>query len=492
MQTQTATYTPAHLLASVIQLIIKGVGNLFKNSTSTVLARRKTVSICLAILCMTSVLSLAQVGVSNVPGVASTGELDQSNNTSVEKPTVPSLSPGLRDKVVGVGDAIQAKLDSLVASNPLQKVGFEILGLGLAIQLLWTGVKTLMSGKGLSELLGEWIPIMISAGVILAFIAPDSKSPNMNPLLGIDSLMNNVASSISSAVGAGNSELKVDTVPNVVKTAFNVTFTVIGDMIKTVSHTGSFDAIGFLPGLFMLLLHALAIVISMFFILGAMCAYMANAIMSIISIKLILALTPVMVPFLIFPPTTWIFDSWIRFFLGAGMLKIVGAFMLGLTSGMFNTLKTLSQQINLDSQTSNLDTFGGDFVLFGAMIFVSLLAGLLMSQVPGIAGGLLGSAGGAGFKGISALEKSVGGRAMKGTANAAREGASGFIQRRAAAGQAVKDVISGRVGGRDYSNKRAQRMYNQAASEAKGVQDALGSKQSGPESRQAPITISRS
>ena len=487
----TPTYTPSHLMASVIQLIIQAVRNLFKNGSSTIIARKKTVTICLAILSMTSVFSLAQVGLSNAPGFSSTGEVDQSNLEVPNKPTVPSLSPELRAKVVGVGAAIQAKLDSLVAKNPLKDLGLQILALGLGIQLAWTGVKTMMSGKGLSELLGEWIPIMISAGIILAFIAPDPNYPNMNPLLGIDKMMDYVASAISSAAGAGNSELKVDTVPNIVQTAFNITFSAIGDLSTIRGQTGSIDITGLLQGIVIGIMNALAILISIVLVIGAMCAYMANAIMSIISIKLILALTPVMVPFLIFPPTTWIFDSWIRFFLGAGMLKIVGAFMLGLTSGMFDTLNTLSKQINVDAKSSNLDAMGADLVLFGAMIFVSLLAGLLMTQVPGIAGGLLGSAGGAGFKGWSAIERSAGGRALKGTGKAAGEGVAGFYQRKTAAGQAVKDVASGRVGGRDYSNKRAQRIYNQAASEAKGVQDSLGSKQSGPESRQAPITISR-
>lgn len=156
------------------------------------------------------------------------------------------------------------------------------------------------------------------------------------------------------------------------------------------------------------------------------CVYLATAIMSLASISLVIAMAPVMVPFLIFRPMAWMFDSWLKFLLGACMLKLVGAFMLVLTSGLMEQMSNIATMVSKDANTMTADTMFADVVLFSALLLVAVMSGLLMAQVPGIAAGLLsGGAGHAGFSGLKGVTQTVGARAGSAVAGAgARAGGS--------------------------------------------------------------------
>jgi hypothetical protein len=46
--------------------------------------------------------------------------------------------------------------------------------------------------------------------------------------------------------------------------------------------------------------------------------------MSQVSIIIAMIFAPFFVPFLLFKPAAWLFEGWLRFFLGAAMMKIIG------------------------------------------------------------------------------------------------------------------------------------------------------------------------
>jgi hypothetical protein len=134
-----------------------------------------------------------------------------------------------------------------------------------------------------------------------------------------------------------------------------------------------------------------------FFILFALAIYIANLVMSQVAIVIAMAFAPFFVPFLLFRPASWLFDSWLRFFVTAAMMKIIGLLMLKITSSMMASLVSLSHQAAAAKPTV-LDAVGIDIVLFSSMILLAGISALLMAQVPSLATGLLsGSAGGAGF-----------------------------------------------------------------------------------------------
>lgn len=113
-----------------------------------------------------------------------------------------------------------------------------------------------------------------------------------------------------------------------------------------------------------------------------------------------------------FRPMSWLFDSWLKFLLGACMLKIVTAFLLKVAAGLLTGMSALALQHYTEARgASPWETVFADMVLLGMMLIFALLAMLLLMQAPGIATGLLsGSAGSTGFSGIKGLTQSPGGR----------------------------------------------------------------------------------
>lgn len=198
----------------------------------------------------------------------------------------------------------------------------------------------------------------------------------------------------------------------------------------------------------------------------------ATVIMGFISVNLVLLLAPVMVPFLMFKPMSWMFDSWLRFLLGACMLKIVVAFLLKVAAGLLAGMSALALQHYTEARGASVwETLQADIVLLGMMLVFALLAMLLLMQAPGIATGLLsGSAGSTGFSGIKGLTQAPGGRVSSSGMSAVSSRPAGAA---AAEGlQQGKNYFAGRSGARHaaggqvkdlrYRDPRAKSAYDRA------------------------------
>jgi len=192
--------------------------------------------------------------------------------------------------------------------------------------------------------------------------------------------------------------------------------------------------------------------------------------MAYISIQLVLALAPVMVPFLMFKPMTWMFDSWLRFLLGACMLKIVLAFLLNVAAGLLTAMSSLAlAHYNEAKNAAPMETLQTDIVLLGLMIVFALLAGLLVHQAPSIATGLLsGSAGGVGFSGIKGVTQSASGRigaaGLSGVstrpAGAMASGAGGAVRNWAASYRGAQHAAKGLEKDLRYRSPAAKAAYD--------------------------------
>jgi hypothetical protein len=335
----------------------------------------------------------------------------------------------------------------------------------------------MVAGKGIGELLGEWVPILITAGVVTAFTTPGPGSAGNQ----IAAMMDTIAGAITGS--AGGAAVDTSSVRGVVESAVGTIFDVIYKIneIPTKSELSWTDipaSIGAVP---VIIFSAIMKMVSSFIVAIGMCIYLAIAIMAMVSIKLVIALAPVMVPFLIFRPTAWLFDSWLRFLLGAAMMKLVGAFMLSMTSGLMTSMAVVAGKIKADALTGTTDTYAGDVVLFSALLLISVLAGLLMAQVPSIASGLLaGSAGGAGFGGLKGVSQTMGSRAgTSATSAGGRYAYDKGIGEARAARQGGKDAAGGfSTSGRQYGSQRATTSYlrGHAAAKAGASQSAAANK----------------
>jgi type IV secretory pathway VirB6-like protein len=287
----------------------------------------------------------------------------------------------------------------------------------------WAALKTMISGRGLPDLFGEWVPIWMAYAVVYVFLSQNVGSY-------IIGMMDTISSKIAGASGA---TVDTSTATGAIRGGIISAWTSIQLIAEMPSselweHMGFFEkwTVGLLLiPLDFLVVWILKILTMLVIVIGAM-FYVANAIMAQVSVALAIALAPVMVPFIIFGPMTWIFDSWLRFLLNACMLKIVGGFMLAISNTILLRMTDVAIAINQDTAlagkaASTRDMIINDLMLYASLSLMALVAGLLMHQVPGIATGLIGGGGGTGFKGVSAVTKSSG-------AAAAGSGARGSKQ----------------------------------------------------------------
>lgn len=109
---------------------------------------------------------------------------------------------------------------------------------------------------------------------------------------------------------------------------------------------------------------------------------------------------PILVPFLVWKRTEWLFDGWLKFGLIACMTNIVAMFMLTFMSVFITTTQTLAIALN-KSAAGPLGTAGLDYIVAGLIMIFAGIGAYIMWQVPSIAQGLLSGSGGGSINGLA-------------------------------------------------------------------------------------------
>ena len=372
----------------------------------------------------------------------------------------PAAAPGLSagDIVPRISEAVDTALNRL-GEGTLNGMGATIAAFFLVALMVWTALKTMAGGKGLGDLIGEWVPIWVSFAFVYAFL-------NQAGAAAITGTMD----AIATAIGGANMSTLSSAIDVVARP-------VLGSIVEVASMPLVSDAEFFSPSTWVPALAAnlgtlITKLITVVFLLVAAVAGMATVIMSFISLKLVLFLAPVMVPFVMFRPMTWLFDSWLRFLLGACMMKIVLAFMLLAAQAILGAMSLV--QAEMAAAAANVEPGAAaiaDLFVHAMMMIFALLSTLLLMQVPAIATGLLsGGAGGAGFGGIKTLTQSPSARTTNEAGGMAASGASKGVTGTVKAGEgayagysAGRGLAQSDAGDRKgVQGKAYQSMYNRA------------------------------
>lgn len=279
--------------------------------------------------------------------------------------------------------------------------GRTLAAILLVIVISWDGIISMVAGSGINELLSKLIKHAITAGMVMAILSgvlvdPINKS--------FDAMAEKIGGGKTSIGGAVASIQKtVVTIWNGKQASEAGANERFGQQIKD-QVTGWWNTLTS-GGLTQMALEFImtALIVVVILICGAI--FIAQFIITQILLKLALIIMPVMVPWVIFSRTEFLFDGWLRFFLSAGMQKVVGAFFFSITLNL------------LEGATQIAATAEGAAGALGAYTLVLILSGVvayLMLQIPQIAAGLISGHGGQGggmFSGISptSMIKSTGG-----------------------------------------------------------------------------------
>lgn len=328
---------------------------------------------------------------------------------STPTPNVSTATPAnysgfsLNRMVNDISTAVNSKLTDLRNNTGLNATGKYLTAFFLVALMIWTLLKTMASGRGLTDIFSEWTPIFVAFGVVTLFL---DKS--------VGDLIVTTMDSIGSIITGGS----LATLPQALDAGMQPIFKAITAVIdqprvESGSGSGTPTLLGMLTSmsasLGSMIYSIIAKLLTAFLLLAAGIVMAAHIIMGFISVQLALAFAPIMVPFLMFKPLAWLFEGWLRFLLGACMLKLVVAFLLQLTAGLLAPMSGLAQLHYTESfMLTPIEALHADVLLFGTMVTFALLATLLLAQAPSLATGILGgTAGGAGFGGLRAMTGGV-------------------------------------------------------------------------------------
>ncbi|HEX2544488.1 MAG TPA: type IV secretion system protein [Ramlibacter sp.] len=334
-----------------------------------------------------------------------------------------------------IAENVTEKLNALKNNAQLQRLGSYLAAFFLAALLVWTSVKTMASGRGLSDLLAEWVPIFVSFGIVILFLDRSAADLIVRSMDGIAEAIGGAdMSSLDAAVRACAAPILKAIAAVIAQPRATEASNVMGEGLLGWLGTLAASGASWIMG-------AIAKVAAAFLLVLAAVVMVAHIILGFVAVQLVLALAPVAVPFLMFRPMEWLFNGWLKFLLGACMLKIVLSFLIGVAAGLLTGMTELSQHMYQDAwKVTAMETLYTDILLLGMMLVFALLATLLVTMAPRIADGLLvGASSAAGFSGLRAVT----------------HGASGNAG--AAAGRSTSRVASGAgaAGAQDFRNMRS-------------------------------------
>ena len=337
-------------------------------------------------------------------------------DVGVQTATSDQLAESIGGAVQAVSDTITQAFDSLIENEGLKSGGKTITYTLFAIVFAWNLLRSMVQGDGVNGIVSELVPMIGTLAIITALL----ESGGVGEII---KFMDSVASTFGASGKLGPDILAaikkgLGAIANILtmpSTNTNVPFTTnIGQMIGVAG--------AFLVSLIAKLIAAFVIVIS----IGI---YVANIVLAHGSIILAVALAPIMIPFMLAPALSFIFDGWLRFTLGAGMIKVVGAFMIGFTDKIMDGLVGLSSKVAVPPNADYSTIYASSLVVYCGLVLMAGLCAYLMMQVPSLATGLLSGSAGAGFRGMRALTGGVGfqagGAAGRFGANATNKGAAG-------------------------------------------------------------------
>lgn len=431
-------YVVAHVLGSIAEWLTA-----FVFAKREQLARRKNIARAALV----------------VLAAACTITFGQSSPTPQSTTSTSSTYSFNRDQILAnISNAVTSKLTELRNNTKLQGFGTTITAFFLVALLVWTSVKTMATGKGFGELIGEWVPVFVAFGIVNLFL--DRGAADM-----IVSTMD----MIGAAIGGAN----MSTLDAAIKAGADPIFRAISAVIDQPRVTSAADNGSSILGVLSTLGASIGSVImtvvaktaTAFLLVLAGVVMAAHIIMGFISVQLVLALAPVMVPFLMFRPLSWLFDSWLKFLLGACMLKIVVAFLLNMVGGLLSVMSDLATKYYNEAKgAAAIETLSTDVLLLGLMLVFALLGTLLLSTAPSIATGLLsGSAGAVGFGGLRGVSGGLANRVGAGGAGSAGVGAGSAVGQRfrnwRSANAGKSDAAAGRLPSLAYRDPRAKASY---------------------------------
>lgn len=341
------------------------------------------------------------------------------------------------DPATLVGSMIDAVTDSLTNVSFVAEGQF-LLGAITLIALTLLGIKSMLAHDTFADSIGNLVTIVLLWGLASWIIGTGYGGVQFIPSLnaGFDLIAAKILDGTSFPATLGR-------MLHAAVSMFE------GD--TTAAETGLWDAVTSAPATLATLLFK---VFAALFIVVASLLYAGQYLVTQFMIYIGGILAPIFVPWLLFKPTQFLFEGWLKFMIVAGLQKVIGATMLMASAGIIEKANNLAVQAGSEAAPS--------FYIYAVVMLVMGIMAYLMSQATGTAQALM--SGGMNMGKFNAPSKLTAG----GAANAA----SGSMQKMGeAAGRAGSVAAAGVAGGLAAASS--------AASAGRGAGSVIGSAATG-------------
>lgn len=370
---------------------------------------------------------------------AAQAQAEQAQKSAAEK--MDERQTQALDSITQVISTLQSEVQSRIGL--FTGYGNSLISALLLIAISWIGVKGLLQGANFSEIVGDFVMLTFVTGIATWAVNSDTL------MKGIESGFSTIATDVISSTGivSGGDGVYEAT------SAFIQTVLHVYDMPTDLSWWPK----SWVPAAGMVLTKIFMAV----FLLAATLAYLAMYIMTQIMFGIGMILAPLLIPFYIIQPMSFLATGWFKFMLSAGFAKVTGALILALTIGLLQSVGTLIKGFKPEE--------GVPFGLYSMTFLVVGIMAVMMMQAWSIGTSIL--------TGISRVGSGLPSKLQPGGMATA---ASGTMQRagRTAAqgvGAGAGAIVGGAAGA--VSNARANRASSSNASQ--GSQGASSSSRSG-------------
>ena len=301
---------------------------------------------------------------------------------------VQSVGPETMKKVV---KNISDSLEQLESSAAIGGAADSIATMLVLLLLAWALVKS-MFGNGFNQFIEAGIHTFLMYGIVQAFLHAG----------GIEGIVGFI-DSIAAAFTGGSMSTLYDALATTVDKTFGALSSVLSMPSGNTNYKWS-EMLDWLNLTIFFLIQLIAKMMAGFFIVLGFVIYACNIVLSFGSIILAKAFAPIMIPFLMIPATSFIFDGWLRFFLSALLMKAVGGFFIKVCDTLISSMTQVAESVALSSNMDGLTLISANFVVYVCLVAMACLSAYLMTMVPGIANGLIsGSAMATGFSGVGVI-----------------------------------------------------------------------------------------
>ena len=357
----------------------------------------------------------------------------------------------------GSQEAISTVVESLingplnmVSSAPFAAAGAKLLSMLLLILISWKGIRLVIDTSSINQVVAEIVNIVILWGIASFFLLSSVQTQIAE---GFDQLAQTAAQSAGSAVGGASADVSstqsmiTGALVSGLTAAYQLYQGTPAEKPSSVSDSTWDKVSGWFKDKVndLVTFQWLAAVANLIFrvfiaimIMAAVVLYCGQLLISQVLVNVGLIMAPLLIPWIMWEASAFLFHSWIKFMIVAGIQKIVGALLFGMTTSFISELTSLTSSVNTDSSTN--------FYYYAAAFVLMFILGQLMMQISSIANGLVTGMPSTAFRAPSAMTPAgaAAGRAFGGSN--VSQGARGAIGGGATGYSAAKAAGKGAMG----------------------------------------------